>query len=445
MAVRDRLLGRVRAVGHPLRVGLVGAGQMGRGLIEQVHRIEGMDVAAVADMQAGLAESRLRAVGIDEVVTGDDADRLGAVVADGGHVAVTDAALVPTLPVDVVIDASGVPSVGADVALQSLLAGRNVGLMTVETDVTIGLLLSRLARATGRVYSVCRGDEPVEAKRLVDYALDLGFEVVCAGKGKNNRFDRAATPASVAEEAARRGMNPKMLTSFVDGSKTMIEMAALANATGLAVSCRGLHGPTTTVDQLADVFTTRDEGGVLDRAQVVDYAMGPVAPGVFCVARTDSKLVREAMAYLKMGDGPTFAFYRPYHLANIEAALTAASAVLDGTPDLAPIGWTAEVVAVAKRDLHEGDRIDGIGGETVYGLIESADVAAEQRLLPLGLAANATVGASVPLGQPLTYADVELDETRPIHQLRRLQDALLPRLLAGDGDLADLVPACGAR
>jgi len=431
MSYWKRLMTREREFGRPVRVGLVGAGQMGRGLIDQVHRIPGMEVAAVADIKPGLAEAGLRAAGISDVSGGSDPDRLAEVVADGGHVAITDAALLAALPVDIVIESSGLPEVAANVALQAILAGKDIGLLTVEADVTVGLLLARLAASAGCVYTVCRGDEPVEAKRLVNYAQDLGFEVICAGKGKNNRIDRTATPGQVTEEAQRRGMNPRMLTSFVDGSKTMIEMAALSNATGLRVSCRGMHGPAATVDRLAQIFATKDQGGILEQGHVVDYATGPVAPGVFCIARSDSKLVNEEMAYLGMGDGPTYAFYRPYHLASVEAPLTVASAVLDRKPDLAPTEWNAEVVATAKRDLRPGEELDGIGGTTVYGLIEDAGAAAAESLLPLGLAYRARVRRAVRQGQLLSYDDIELDDSSVLLQLRRLQDRLSGYLAIG--------------
>lgn len=431
MSYRKRLIMHERETGRPVRVGLVGAGQMGRGLVDQVHRIPGMEVAAVADIKPGLAEASLRAAGIADVTGGTDAGRLAEVVAAGGHAATTDAALLARLPVDIIIEASGLPEVAATVALQAILAGKDIGLLTVEADVTVGLLLAQLAASAGCVYTVCRGDEPVEARRLVSYAQDLGFEVICAGKGKNNRIDRAATPEQVTEEARQRGMNPRMLTSFVDGSKTMIEMAALSNATGLRVSCRGMHGPAATVDQLARIFTTKDEGGLLERGHVVDYATGPIAPGVFCVARSDSKLIREEMAYLGMGDGPTYAFYRPYHLASVEAPLTVAAAVLDRKPDLAPAGWNAEVVATAKRDLRPDEELDGIGGTSVYGLLEDAGVAKAESLLPLGLAYRARVRRAVRQGEPLSYDDVELDVSSTLLHLRKLQDSLSGHLADG--------------
>jgi predicted homoserine dehydrogenase-like protein len=224
-------------------------------------------------------------------------------------------------------------------------------------------------------------------------------------------------------------MNPKMLCSFVDGSKAMIEMAALANATSLEVSKRGMYGPRTTVPELASVFRPQSEGGVLDRAGVVDYCTGPVAPGVFVTVRSDDPTVAGEMTYLGMGPGPYFSLYRPYHLASLEAPLSVAEAVLDRTPSLQPEAWMAEVCAAAKRPLKAGDVLDGIGGTTIYGMIEAAPVAAKEGLVPMGLLGRARVVRDVPQGAVLTRDDVEIDETSTIALLRRLQD----RLLAGEG------------
>ena len=255
------------------------------------------------------------------------------------------------LPVDVIVDATGVPDVGALISYAALTGGKDVATLNAEADVTIGLLLSRVAHASGQVYAVCKGDEPVEVKALFDFVTDLGFEVVCAGKGKNNPLRPHDTPDSVADEAAAKHMNPKMLASFVDGTKTMIECACMANGTGLELSRRGMYGPETTVPELANVFRPAADGGVLDRPGVVDYATGPVAPGVFVVGRSDHPTVIEEMAYLSMGPGPYYAFYRPYHLASLEAPLTVATAALDRVSTLEPVAWKAEVVATAKRDL----------------------------------------------------------------------------------------------
>ncbi|CDO05654.1 oxidoreductase [Mycolicibacterium cosmeticum] len=440
MSYTERLIARQNELGRPIRVGLVGAGQMGLGFIAQVGRIAGMQIAAVADVVPGRAADALRKAGADPQ-TGSEIAELAQAIEAGGTVAVEDAALLTALPVDVVVDASGVPEVGAQVAFSGLLAGKDIALLNVECDVTIGYLLSSIAKQTGRIYSVCRGDEPAEAKRLVDFARDLAFEVVCAGKGKNNPLNPHATPQELTAEANSKHMNPKMLCSFVDGSKAMIEMAALANATGLEVSTRGMYGPPSSIEELSTTFRTTDDGGVLDRAGVVDYCTGDVAPGVFAIVRTQDDIVADEMTYLKMGPGPYFTLYRPYHLASIEAPLTIAEAVLDRKASLAPSHWNAEVVAGAKRDLKAGDTIDGIGGTTVYGVIESAQATKDQGLVPLGLLEGATMLRDVPADAVITADDVELRPGTTIAALRQLQDKLLagvplPIAIAGGAHVA---------
>jgi predicted homoserine dehydrogenase-like protein len=398
---------------------------MGRGFVAQVRRIAGMEVVAVADLDLQRATGALQAAGVKNMATGDDFDKLSNRVSEGGTVAVTDPNMLSSLPVDMVIDATGVPEIGAQIALRCLLAGRHVGLLNVETDVTVGWLLSRLAAQSGAVYTLCRGDEPAETLKLVEFARDLAFDVVCAGKGKNNPMRPHDTPTDLAAEAHSKRMNPKMLASFVDGSKAMIEMAALANAADLGVSKRGMSGHKTTVPELHEVFKPVADGGILDRSGVVDFATGPVAPGVFVVARSDEATVVEEMAYLGMGSGPYYSFYRPYHLASIEAPLSIPAAVLDGVSDIHPRAWRAEVAAGTKRPLRAGEVVDGIGGECVYGMIDDADTAREERLVPLGLLAGARLTRDVDVDHILTYDDVEIDSTTTIAQLRALQDRLL--------------------
>jgi predicted homoserine dehydrogenase-like protein len=205
----------------------------------------------------------------------------------------------------------------------------------------------------------------------------------------------------------------------------MIEMAALANAADLGVSKRGMSGTKTTVPELHEVFKPTADGGILERSGVVDFATGPVAPGVFVIARSDEPTVVEQMDYLKMGSGPYYSFYRPYHLASIEAPLSIPAAVLDGRSDIQPTAWRAEVAAGTKRPLKAGEVIDGIGGEHVYGLIDDAETAKAERLVPLGLLAGARVIRDVDVDHVLTYDDVEIDTSTTIAQLRALQDRLL--------------------
>ncbi len=421
MSYRDRMQAREKEVGRPLRVGLVGAGQMGRGFAAQLLRMPGVTLSAVFDVDRDRALEALSQSGIEaaHVTTTDAAARE---IENGGSVALSGTDELGALPLDVVVEATGVPDVGAKVALECLLAGIDVATLNVESDVTIGALMSATADTAGAIYSICRGDEPVETKILVDYARDLSFDVVCAGKGKNNPLDVHATPQSLAARAAQKQMNPKMLCSFVDGSKAMIEMAALANTTGLGVSKRGMHGPPSSVPTLHETFSLVEDGGVLERAGVVDYCTGPVAPGVFVVIRTEDPYINHEMSYLQMGDGPYFSLYRPYHLASIEAPLTVCEMVLDQRPSLVAEHWTAEVGAVSKRPLSAGEPIDGVGGSMVRGLIDVAEDFARDRLVPLGVLAGARLRRDLGVDEVVTYDDVELDESSTIVRLRALQD-----------------------
>ena len=423
MSYRDRLQHRLDETGRPLRVGLVGAGQMGRGFAAQLLRMPGITLSAVLDVQHERAVEALTQAGITPVDAADQAAAVAAIEA-GGSVALTSVDRLAGLPLDVVVEATGVPDVCVNVAVQALAAGISVATLTVEADVTVGRYLAQLADQSEAIYSVCRGDEPVETKILVDYARDLNFEVICAGKGKNNPLDPYATPETLAERAAQKQMNPKMLTSFVDGSKAMIEMASLANTTGLGVSKRGMHGPPSSVATLHETFALAQDGGLIETAGVVDYCTGDVAPGVFVIIRTDDPYVHHEMTYLQMGDGPYFALYRPYHLASIEAPLTVYEMVLDHRPSLTSEHWTAEVGAQSKRALRAGERIDGIGGMMVRGLIDPAEDFARDGLVPLGVLAGATLKRDVPVDHTLTYDDVELDESALIVRMRRIQESM---------------------
>ena len=435
MSYRTRLAAREAEVGRPLRVGLVGAGQMGRGFAAQLLRMPGISLSAVLDVDRSRAEEALTQSGL-KPSSATTTDAAVTAIENGESVALAGIDELGALPLDVVVEATGVPDVGARVALESVLSGKGIATLNVESDVTIGRLMATVAEKAGAVYSVCRGDEPVETKILVDYARDLSLDVVCAGKGKNNPLDVYATPESLAERARTKQMNPKMLCSFVDGSKAMIEMAALANTTGLGVSTRGMHGPPSTVPTLHQTFALKEDGGVLEKAGVVDYCTGPVAPGVFVVVRTEDPYVHHEMTYLQMGDGPYFALYRPYHLASIEAPLTVYEIALDHRPSLVAEHWTAEVGAVSKRPLAAGEKIDGVGGMMVRGLIDDASDFARDNAVPLGVLAGATLRHDVPVDHLLTYDDVELDESSKIVQLRRMQDAMAEAGVPSLDDLA---------
>lgn len=413
--------------GRPIRVGVVGAGQMGSGLVALLARLRGMKAAAVADVALERARSAFIVSGADPgdvrvAATPEAADE--AIAAGRPVVAASAQVVTESRLVDVVVEATGLPEVGAEVAYRAIQAGKHVVMLNVEADVTVGPFLAHLARQKGVVYTGSAGDEPAATKELFDFADALGFEVLVAGKGKNNPLDRRATPDRLAAEAAAKRMNPKMLTSFVDGTKTMVEMTCLANATGLVPDCPGMHGVEATLEAVVSRLRLQAEGGVLSRYGVVEYVNG-IAPGVFVIIRSDQPLVNDLLRYLKMGEGPNFLLYRPYHLTSLETPISVARAFLYREPTIAPAGApVAETVAVAKRDLAPGDELDGLGGYTVYGLIYPAAGARATGALPAGLAlAGSRVRRAVPAGRVITYDDVEL---RPglIADLRREQDRL---------------------
>lgn len=423
MQYRHKLAELAVRNGRPFRIALVGAGQMGRGFAAQAHRL-GLAVAAVADIAPDRINQAFRDLGHPEPTISSDVADLNMRIAAGQPVGTTDASVIPMLDVDVVVEATGVAAIGAEVIYNSLRAGKHVATLNVEADVTVGPILHKTASENGVLYSVCNGDEPTEAKELVDFALDLSFEVIMAGKGKNNPFEPHSNPDTVQECAAKKHMNPKMLASFTDGSKTMIEMAALANATGLKLTRRGMIGPEATRTTLQDVFKPKSEGGVLDEVGVVDYCTGDVAPGVFVVVKTEAPYVAEEMSYLSMGPGPYFALYRPYHLASVEAPMTVAKMLVDGYESLTTDRRMTEVIASTKKEHRAGEKFDGIGGFSARGVADRVEDAKRENLVPIGLLQNATAKKDIPIDHLVTYDDVELDQNATIYKLRQMQDEL---------------------
>ncbi|MCL4559480.1 MAG: homoserine dehydrogenase, partial [Chloroflexi bacterium] len=360
---------------------------------------------------------------VAEVATAEEADQ---VVAAGGHVATRDYRVITDMKnIDVMLEATGVPDIGTRAALRAARAGHALAMMNVETDITVGPVLHWYARQKRVLYALAAGDEPAACKELYDFADSLGFTIVAMGKGKNNPLDRHASPedAAVMAEAARRGLSPNMLIEFVDGSKTMIEMAAVSNATGLVPDVRGMHGPETNRDILNKTFALKEDGGLLNQMGVVDFGVGRVAPGVFAIVRTDHPRLRQAMILRDMGNGPYYTLFRPYHLCSIEVPLTCAMLVIEKKSNMAPLPrLTSEVFAVAKRELRRGDVLDGIGGTTYYSLIDTYEAAKADRLLPTGMAKGARITRPVAIDTPITCEDVEIKPSS-ISSLRGLQDA----------------------
>jgi len=414
MNYTEELIKREKELGRPVRVGLAGAGQMGSGLAAQIGKIPGMELVACADIDLARAENALKLAGIDKIGHNSEASYS---IENGQGGVVDNAKALAELPVDIVFEATGVPWVGAEVADSCIDASKHILMLNVETDVTIGQYLANKANKNGVIYSVANGDEPVACKELYDFSVDLGFEIVCVGKGKNNPLDQTANPDTCLEKATKKKMNPKMLASFEDGSKTMIEMAALANAIGLPPDRVGMNGPVSEVKDLNKTLIPSEDGGVLSGIGRVDYAFGP-APGVFSIVKSDNQTVIDEMEYLSMGSGPYYTFYRPYHLASIEAPRSVGMAIINKEPGLQPTTWIAEVIGHAKKDLVKGDKIDGIGGYASYGVTYPVEQSKE--FVPLGLLEGAEVLEDIKAGDPISKSAVQLPDNL-INNLRTLQ------------------------
>ncbi|TIL77145.1 MAG: homoserine dehydrogenase, partial [Mesorhizobium sp.] len=302
--------------------------------------------------------------------------------------------------------------------------GKHLVMMNVEADVTIGCYLKQQADRLGVVYSVGAGDEPSSCMELIEFASALGYTIVSAGKGKNNPLNHDAVPDDYREEALRRNMNPRMLVEFVDGSKTMVEMCAIANATGLVPDVPGMHGPKADRDELAKVLIPKADGGILSKKGVVDYTIGKgVAPGVFCIIETKHPRVLERMIDLKVGKGPYFTIFRPYHLTSLEVPLSAARAVVYKRADMEPLDHpVAEAVAVAKSNLGAGQSLGMIGENDYRGFAMTWEDARARGALPLGLAERAKVVKPVKAGDFLTYENCVPDDSMVITQIRRRLD-----------------------
>ncbi len=411
-----------------IRVGLVGCGQMGSGMAHVTHQMAGMETVALADIDLNRPLGALKEMGIpkSQICVTNKASEAEDAIREGKYTVTEDALLLPRLEnLDALVEATGITEVGARVAWNSILNQKHIVMLNVETDVTVGVFLHRMARKTGCVYTVAMGDEPGVCKMLCDFASTLGFEVVCLGKGKNNPIDHYATPESCREEALSKDMNPKMLSAFKDGTKTMVELAAMSNATGLVPDVPGAHGAEVDVDDLHKVFIPEEDGGILSRRGCVEYSTGKVAPGVFAVVTTDDPRIAADMAFYAMGPGPYYLLYRPYHLCAIETPLSIAEAVIYGESTLVSDRLVSEVIPIAKRDLKAGETVGQIGSPDMYSLIYTYEEARANRAIPTGLAPGAKVLKDIGKGELLTEDNVAPDTTIMVYKLRQMQDALL--------------------
>jgi predicted homoserine dehydrogenase-like protein len=428
--MREKLLRLER----PIRVGVSGAGWIGSGFVKAVSHVPGMTVNVLADEDTGLACAALVAAGVpaSEIVETHSLGAAADALAAGKRVITGDYRLAAQLDaVDIVADVTPSPAIGAETALACIENGKDVVMVNIEADVTVGRMLKRLADRAGVMYTVSSGDEPGCLAELYDFVTTLGFEPIVIGKGKNNPMNTAATPDTVAESARKSDKDPFTVASYVDGTKTMFEMTCAANATGCLPMQRGMVGPEVTLETVSDLFALQEDGGITPFPGVVDFAQGTsMSGGVFITTRCNDPRIAGDLRYLKVcGDrnrgGKYFTFFRPYHLWFLEAPISVARAYLYKETWLVPQDRpVADVMTVAKRDLRPGETLDQFGGYTFHGTMDRMETALQLRSLPVGLAPGAKVARPVTKGAVITWDDVALDENSTVVKLRRMQDAL---------------------
>lgn len=439
------MLARRTAAGRPVRVGLVGAGKFGSMILAQAKHIPGYHVVGVADLDVAKARAALRRVHWEE-------DRFAAAsLAEAfanGTTFVTDdaAALFAFDGIDCIIEATGHPIAGIRHALGAIEAGKHVVMVNVEADVLCGPLLAERARAKGVVYSMAYGDQPAAICELVDWVRSCGFELVAAGKGMNFAPPyRYSTPDTVwsffgwTEEEVKKGdFNPKMYNSFTDGTKAAIEMAAVANATGLDCPDDGLAFHPAGLHDLARVFRPAADGGQLARPGLVDIAasrepdgrvvLNNIQYGMFVTFRAPDAYTRACFQQygLQTDDSGWYgSMWRPFHLIGLETSVSVLSAVLRGEPTGVSTRWRADAVAASKGDFQAGERLDGEGGFTVWAKAIPARLSAAVNALPIGLAHRVRLKRSLQRDQIVTLDDVEMVEDQDILAMREDQRRLL--------------------
>lgn len=418
MNVFEDLLRRQNRLSRPLNAAVVGAGFLGGGLIRQLSRVRGMRPALVSNRTPEKAVRILHETGLfpGQIVQTEDPDRAARAIDAGQTVVTREPLLFASLrEIDVVLEATGTMHLGTEVALAGFEARKHVVEANPEVQVTVGAHLKRLADAAGVVYTDIDGDQPGIIMNLYHYCQGLGLQVVVAGNCKGV-MKRYATPETQEGFARNAGISPWIATAAADGTKLNLEMALVANATGLQVARPGMTGVETGLDGLLEAFRRH---GLLEGRPIVEYTLG-IPSGVFVIARsTDPHLARE-FRYLKMGDGPDYLFYRPYVLCAFEAPLTAAEAVLYGTATATLKGDpVTDVATYAKRDLRAGEPLEGMGGAKHYGQILEIEALRQERALPVGLAEYATLRRDVRKDGIIRYDDVDLDERPTAVCIRR--------------------------
>jgi predicted homoserine dehydrogenase-like protein len=441
------LLQKRAAEGRSVRAGLIGAGKFGSMFLAQARVIPGLHVMAVADLDVARARQACAATGWDAAQVGAGSF---AEAYETGATHLTDDAqgLIAADGLEVVIEATGDPAAGIAYAQAACRAGKHIVMVNVEADALAGPLLAEQARAAGLVYSLAYGDQPALICEMVDWARASGLSVVAAGKGTKYLPDyHASTPDTVwgyygltSEQAAAAGMNSKMFNSFLDGTKSAIEMAAVANATGLTPAPHGLTFPPVGAEHLAEALKPRAEGGTLHhkgQVEVISSLERDGSPverdlrwGVYVVFEGPGDYTARCFREYGLStdsSGRYASMYKPYHLIGLELSISVLAAALRGEPTGSATGFRADVAAVAKRDIAAGKVLDGEGGYTVWGRLMPAADSLSAGVLPIGLAHGVKVTRAIKAGQPLTWADVAADSANAALRARKEMEAVFAR------------------
>lgn len=432
MIIVDTALERREQAGKPIRVGMIGAGFMARGITLQIlQSLKGMRLVAIANRKPDKARKAYEAAGVpaEAIVSVTSVTQLEQAVASA-HPAITEdpMLLCRAENIDVLIEVTGSIEYGSRVVLEAISNGKHVVLMNPELDGTVGPILKVYADKAGVVLSNADGDQPGVIGNLYRFVKGLGVRPVLCGNIKG-LHDPYRNPTTQEGFAKKWGQNPHMVTSFADGSKISFEQAIVANATGMRVAKRGMFGPTVPAGtSIMDAVNWYPHDELLNGPGVVDYVVGAVpSPGVFVIGTHDNPIQKHYLNLYKLGEGPLYVFYTPYHLCHFEAPYTAARAVLFQDAALTPLGAPrVDVVATAKVDLNAGDVIDAIGGYKAYGLAENYSVSRAERLLPIGIAEGCVLKRPVAKDAVITYGDVTLPANHISIQLRSEQDRYFP-------------------
>ncbi|MEH2210280.1 MULTISPECIES: NAD(P)H-dependent oxidoreductase [unclassified Nostoc] len=425
MIIIDRALQARAAAGNPIKVGMIGAGFMGRGIANQiVNSVPGMELVAISNRQIGAAKQAYSEAGIEDIQVVATISELEDAIANGKYAVTEDAKLLCRAEgIDALIEVTGAVEFGAQIVMEAIAHCKHVIMMNAELDGTIGPILKVYADKAGVILSACDGDQPGVQMNLYRFVKSIGLTPLLCGNIKGLQ-DPYRNPTTQEGFAKRWGQKPHMVASFADGSKISFEQAIVANATGMKVAKRGMlgydfSGHVDEMTQLYDVEQLKELGGI------VDYVVGAKpGPGVYVFATHDDPKQRHYLNLYKLGEGPLYSFYTPYHLCHFEVPLSVARAVLFGDAVMSPLaGPLVDVVTTAKIDLKAGETLDGIGYYMTYGQCENSDIVQQQNLLPMGLAEGCRLKRDISKDRVLTYEDVELPEGRLCDQLRTEQNA----------------------